>query len=440
MSVLHESKELERFHRCRGFIVSTYVLHWTIVVVILAYGMVQNGGDRKFVPVDPKGLVTLVQNEFDEDFGETTCLKAYVDVHSLSIKDDIAYVCCTTQGPYTIDIVPPDLKQYQSKLCDPRAPYFNASMQALPFSRRLTRFPEAWILPLLPILIRLVYQLILSVIVLLKPIVQKSNPVKSPSIGSGLSSSSSSTVLEKVTLTTSVPIAPYEYRNTKPHHEKIRITIQRIFFYFIVLNIRGWVLYIGANAIEDYAIVPWFTGNKVVSPLRTDSVSDVEHNVQSSNHDCWYKDVLKAHHRNEMESEYYSDCYGRPFDFSDHIVLFLAHYLPIFMIESIYCWMFPFWVPTQQQSSKLSWLTSLTCAALCVLMFLYIHVIVLHATYQTTAYFHTAAEIIVGYMVSWLLQFPIFYLLCYKKWSILRQFVGLPIDHVPTEGRRGKAM
>ncbi|KAL3798757.1 hypothetical protein ACHAWO_012001 [Cyclotella atomus] len=439
MTVSFESKELERFHRCRRIIVSTYVLHWTIVLVILTYGMLQNGGDRKFVPVDPKGLVTLVQNELDQDFGEASCLKAYVDVHSLSIKDDIAFVCCTKQGPYTLGAALPDLKQYQSKLCDPRVPYFNVSMQILPFSKRLTRFPEAWILPLLPILIRLVYQLMSSIIILLKPVTQRSNRIKSPSIGSGLSSSSSSTVLEKVTLTTSGPSAIGPNTNATPQHERIRVTFQRALFYFILLNIRGWGLYIGANAIEDYAIVPWLTGNKVISPLRTDSVSDVEHNIQSSNHDCWYEDVLKAHHRNEMESKFYSDCYGRPFDFSDHIVLFLAHYLPIFVMESIYCWMFPFWVSTQQQSRNLRWFTSRACNALCNLMFLYMHVIVLHATYQTTAYFHTSAEIIVGYIITWILQLPVFYLLCYEKWSILRQFVGLPND-VLKESRRGKAM
>ena len=255
-------------------------------------------------------------------------------------------------------------------------------------------------------------------------------------------SSKSNPALEKIVLASSSADSSISSSSSKPHspgHGQIRKTLQRIVLYFIILNLRGWGLYIGANAIEDYIIVPWFTGNRVVSPVRTNSVSDVEHNIQSSNHDCWYKDVLKTHHRNEMESVYYSDCYGRPFDFSDHIVLFLAHYLPIFLMEIIYFWVFPCWVSSQNESTLKHTATRI-CGAVHLVLFLYMHVIVLQATYQTSAYFHTSAEIIVGYLISLILQYPIFYLLYSERWTTLRECIGLPVEQVKRNDLSNKSM
>ena len=433
--------ELERFHRCQGTIACFCVLHCLFVLVILIVGILKNGGHRKYVPVDPTGLANLVQSEFNVvDSDGVSCLKAYVDVHTSSIRDELAFVCCAAQESSIIETISGNPKQYRSDLCIPRLPYFNISMQQIPFSRRLTRFPEAWILPMLPILIRLFYQLISSLWSLIKPDF-KLKPIRSPSTGSD-SSSKSKPALEKIVLASSFADSSTSASNTKAQtlgHEYIRTTLQRILFYFAILNLRGWGLYVSANAIEDYIIVPWFTGKRVVSPVRTNSVSDVEHNIQSLNHDCWYKDVLKTHHRNEMESVYYSDCYGRPFDFSDHIVLFLAHYLPIFVMEIIYFWMFPCCVSSQHQST-LKYFITRVYSAIHMVLFLYMHVIVLQATYQTSAYFHTSTEVIVGYLISLLLQCPIFYLLYSVRWTTLRQFIGLPVEEVKKGDARGKTM
>jgi hypothetical protein len=421
-----ETKELVRFHQRHRTIVFIYVFHWCCILSILIMGMIKNGGDRKYVPVDPAGLISLLQTKFiNGGLAGISCLKAYVDVHTSSIEDELAFVCCTKQGPFFISNMSLGWEQYQYDLCNPRIPYLNISMKRLPFSMRLTRFPEAWILPMLPILIRLIYQIISHLWFLIKPTFKICNELKSRSMSSGLSTSSLLTsVPEKVVLTTSVESNTANTQSS--NFERTKVTIQRIFFYFILLNIRGWGLYIGANAIEDYFIVPLFTGKKVISPLRIDSVSDVEHSIQSSNHDCWYKDVLKAHHRSAMESEYYSDCYGRPFDFSDHIVLFLAHYLPIFFMEMLICWMLPFWISPNQTAPPRRFITE-AFAALHLALFVYMYLIVLHATYQTTAYFHTSGEIFVGYLISWFLQCPIMYLLCSEKWGSLREFIGLPV-------------
>ena len=133
-----------------------------------------------------------------------------------------------------------------------------------------------------------------------------------------LSSSTSSAILGKiVTDSSSTATSP----SPKPNHKLIQTTLQRLLFYFLLLNIRGWGLYVGANPLEDYVILPWITGNTVVSRLRTNSMSDVEHDLHCG----------------------HSDCYGRPFDFSDHVVLFLAHYLPIFVMKILLCYSFPFW-------------------------------------------------------------------------------------------------
>ena len=387
--------------------------------------MLQNGGDRKYVPVNPKELANLVQNESIQDI-EISCLKAYADVHALSINDELAFVCCTKQGPFSTTRISPSVEQYQSDLCNSRIPYFNIPIEQLPFSKRLARFPEAWFLPLLPILIRLMYQLILSARTLVfKKLTIKKISYQSLRSGAFISSSSSSaSELEKGTVASTV-VSSAATPNVNTHassNDRIKITIQRLLFYFLILNFRGWGLYIGANAIEDYVIVPWFTGDRVLSRIRTDSVSDVEHNIQSSNNDCWYKDALKAHHRSEMEREYYSDCYGRPFDFSDHIVLYLAHYLPIFVLEMIICWNFPFWV-AERATSKIYF-------ALHFSLFLYMHLLLLHAVYQTTKFFHTSTEVIVGYLISLLIQCPLMYLLISEKWVILRQFIGLPSSQI----------
>lgn len=259
-----------------------------------------------------------------------------------------------------------------------------------------------------------------------------SNPQFSSLSSSSLSSNTSSAFLDNI-VTESSLTAPSP--SPTPNHKLIRTTLQRLLFYFLLLNIRGWVLYIGANALEDYVILPWITGNTVVSPLRTNSMSDVEHDLYYSDNDpeCWYKEVLKAHHKSAMDGD--SDCYGRPFDFSDHVVLLLAHYLPIFVMEMLLCYSFPFWGPpasekaaTKQRQSIYFLSKGMIWNAFHVFLFLYLHLLVLHALYQTAVYFHTPAEMLVGYAVSLILQLPVGYLMCSEGWKRVKRYIGLPIE------------
>lgn len=425
-----------------------YVMHMTLVVGVLVLGMVHNVGNKKYIPVNAKDLhkqLVIMQAtsgnkssivvEDDPDEWKDKCNKAYINVHSASVHDELAAICCNDHEN--------DTTQH---LCNPRLPIIGTSIQLIPFAKRLTRLTEAWVLPLLPILIRLVCQVLYALCAYYKrrcknngnqrrqntAVQREATSISSYSPRSTLSSvsqTSSSTSLEKIVIDTSVPsqVSTTEVitmSSAASHKHNILTTLKRLLFYFLLLNFRGWGLYIGANALEDFVFLPWFTGNTVTSPLRTDSLSDVEHDIHYEGDyqpQCWYENVLKSHHKLSMETQ--SECYGRPFDFSDHVVLFLAHYLPVFVMEMIVCYRHPFWEVKSSTPNKIigagCWFT------IHVFLFLYLHVLVLHATYLTTLYFHTRGEIIVGYLVSLIVQLPVCYLMCSDECTRLKEVLGI---------------
>ena len=484
-SIDPSSFHLRKYRQYRRPLLVLYSLHFVILFGVLLLGTLDNGGNRKYIPVDTKGLAELLlQSKAADDMtldSGIVCRKAYVNVHSSSIDEEFSTICCTNNKNYE-----GVSNQYQSNLCQPRAPIVGVPMDQLPFAKRLTRMPEAWVFPMLPILIRFLYQLIVMAGSLINKcwntkrcqklrkrwMVQQhdKNATKSTSIQreetsvsyySQLSASSvfshgseSSMSLDDIVVDPSSRIQSSIPSSTSHlHPSSLRITIQRLLFYFFLLNFRGWGLYIGANAVEDL-VLPWFTGNTVSSPLRTDSMSDVEHtlhfaddehpvegtggnNIKNNNnndnsHECWYKEILKQHHQRLMEIDDHAACYGRPFDFSDHVVLFLAHYLPIFVMELFIVILVPFWESTPRnmptdgrmpsQRNGVVWI------ALHLILAIYLHLLVLYSTFQTAAYFHTSAEIFVGYGVSWIIQLPIGYLVCFEGWWRIRRIVGLPVN------------
>lgn len=432
-----------------------YVMHTAIVLAVLLFGMIHDGGSRKYIPVKPKELFNLASSQPStkmfggyNDASGTSCLGAYINVHSPSIEADLAAICCF-DSVYTGTLDSRELR-YMSNLCHPQIVGIPA--QQLPFARRLTRFFEAWVLPLLPVLIRLMYQIVAYIWSYVRPAQRKTNTSryrknqkksnillqreatslsasKASSSSSSLASSISESLLDKKYSSDTITTQSQQQQQS---HGSIRITLTRLVFYFILINFRGWGLYIGANAVEDYLVVPLLTGNTVVSPLRTNSMSDVEHDLHysKSEPECWYKDVLKAHHISAMENAEHSDCYGRPFDFSDHVVLFLAHYLPVFVMEMLLYYAFPFWkssaTATATKENRSTRGAVWVLNAMLALLFVYLHLIVLHALYQTAVYFHTSAEILVGYLVSLIMQVPIVYLMCSEGSHSLRKYLGLP--------------
>mmetsp|Transcript_38650 Transcript_38650/g.93072 ORF Transcript_38650/g.93072 Transcript_38650/m.93072 type:complete len:493 (-) Transcript_38650:1304-2782(-) len=423
---------------CRRF----YFLHSALSLAVVVLGMMHNGGDRKYIPVKPKELFNLISDHTskassgaiigDGTAQQESCSKAYINVHSSAIEEEFAAICCS-RSDWNSQFS--NRKQYQSNLCHPQIPIMGLSTQHMPFARRLTHLTEAWVLPLLPILIRILYQLLVLIYSSFtmnwncqnqggSPIQREATSLSKSRASLSSSSSSSPSFLTAV---------------AQPHisnHNLIIPTLRRLLFYFLLLNFRGWGLYIGANALEDFIILPWLTGNTVISPMRTNSMSDEEHDLRYSSNepDCWYKEILKAHHKSSMENDGNYDCYGRPFDFSDHVVLFLAHYLPIFVMEMLLYYSYPFWgiTASEKSTSKRSRATGIMFDGFHFCLFFYLHLIVFHALYQTAVYFHTRAEILVGYAVSLMLQLPVMYMMCTERSRGLRKYFGFPCEETVT--------
>jgi hypothetical protein len=229
----------------------------------------------------------------------------------------------------------------------------------IPLAGRLSQFPDAWLLPLFPLLLRLVYLACQSV---------------------------------------------YQRRLTVDVH-----ICRRLALYFFLFNVRGWFLYLTLNSVEDSIVAP---------------VPD----------ECWYSPF------------YASSCSGRVFDFSDHIVLYMAQLLPIALAEFVYAWETPYWrwccsnAEAQRSESEyivddndnyddnnkdgrrnqsqdsnsissalsrvLSWLYPLMLTA----GLAYLYFITLIGAYKTSLYFHTGGEVLMGLVVSLWIHVPLWWI------------------------------
>jgi hypothetical protein len=132
--------------------------------------------------------------------------------------------------------------------------------------------------------------------------------------------------------------------------------------------LRALVLYQGMNQIEDRILQP---------PTDT----------------CWYRSWLRDDQ---------SECYGRIFDFSDHIVLYFAQILPIALVECL---------DAMTPSTTMLALERRTRIGL-VVGTLYLYAITLVSAFKTTAYFHTGPEVLAGYAVSLVIQLPLYVIQC----------------------------
>lgn len=165
--------------------------------------------------------------------------------------------------------------------------------------------------------------------------------------------------------------------------------------------VRTFLLYIGANEIEEL----------FVSPRAAD---------------CWYGNKLESHQ---------PQCHGSQFDFSDHVVLFFGSIIPIALMEVLHCLTLPFWYDgwkkeTSSIMKHYGWRRAVVPMILVVCL-MYLYIIVLMSAHKTTAYFHTVPEIAVGYIISLVVQLPFAYLQCFPKWSETRQSLfGFPPAHV----------
>ena len=142
---------------------------------------------------------------------------------------------------------------------------------------------------------------------------------------------------------------------------------RRLGLYMAIMLIRGWLLYVALNALE-----------KSLLPLE---ILPVDESL------CWYKSFLK----NASSAA----CYGRMFDFSDHIVFYFVQFLAIVWTECLdalaSC-------ATGPRTPGFLFLCS---------MVLYLHIIVYSGVYKTARWFHTGSEILLGWLISLTVTLPL---------------------------------
>jgi len=265
----------------------------------------------------------------------------------------------------------------------------------------LTKFPDSWLLPLIPILLR-------AVTVQFRRLFASSNS----SLRRGRDTAAGVT------------------KDESPHHHNHWVTLRRLLSYIVLMNFRGWALYILFNMVQDSIDARFSGGGK--------GGVGVGGTVKDSMEQCWYRNLL---HPNKQDD---ATCYGRRFDFSDHVVLFFGHVLPVVVFEVLFCFLLPFWPSTKVEKNNDQVGTAATTKVghhklhlptgvipiFLLVSFGYLNILVFMAVHRTAAYFHTSTEIVVGYAISLLVQIPLGILLwgtqCLGKWDICRALVGLP--------------
>ena len=174
----------------------------------------------------------------------------------------------------------------------------------------------------------------------------------------------------------------------------ISSTIRRFCFYIVVLNFRGWILYVLFNEWEDRWVV------EPASP-------------------CWYEAWFAQHSESSI-------CVGRPFDFSDHIVLYYAQLLPIALMETLYALsQNPLFVMIStnadhtmqaKQNTILQVFRNNVQRYLIPIVLIgshvYLQFITATGAYKTSAYFHTPLEVMAGFAVSMVITVPLYVLQC----------------------------
>lgn len=173
---------------------------------------------------------------------------------------------------------------------------------------------------------------------------------------------------------------------------------RRLGYYIVLLNIRGWVLYLAFNELEDMIVRP---------------ITEA----------CWYRDWLR---------EDQPECFGRVFDFSDHVVLYFGQILPIALVECIHSFEDPYW--TEYCRGLRSQVDTAIARVLPVCLvggMLYIYFITYLGVYKTASYFHTASEVLAGFGVSLLIHVPLCRLQCSHEWERTREFLFAVQENKP---------
>lgn len=297
-----------QFREWRPILISVWICHFAASIFVLIWGSLHyTNEDRKYIPIDANAVAVALGDD-------AQCSKAYSNVWASGIAEDSAIICCTTQG------------ESNDGICQP-SPWY------LFFARRLAKLPEAWLLPLFPLMIRGLIQFVTR------------RPQQEQEGGTNDGTAS------------------------KRRREINALAMRRFWLYFGLIQLRGWVLYLLFDSIE----------NRMVEP---------------AGDTCWYDSMLRSNQ---------SACEGTVTDYSDHVVLFFGQILPIPLTEVLFSFVAPFWSDHATLKTVVP--------TLLVTGLLYIYGIVFFAAYNTAAYFHTQYEIIVGYLITLWVQIPLFLLL-----------------------------
>lgn len=282
-----------------------------------------------------------------------------------------------------------------------------------PFASRLSKFPDAWLLPLFPILARLSYWLCCLIVnkmllfssVLFECICNKSNIQKNQlcNRASEMNSSRQHGTVDIVSYdetkrfintshpmlsSSSLSVNDFSATTTPTYFMKQHdlYLVRRTVLYISIMIFRGWILYVGLNKLEDNIIISR-TGR-----TERNSIS------MGDNDSCWYRQYVPLSKQNQS-------CRGRDFDFSDHMVLYYAQILPISLAETLYSFRNPYWHQDNHYWTKV-WPVML---GLCQV---YLHLIASASAFKTVSYFHTAAEAFTGFAISSIVFVPLWWLQC----------------------------
>jgi hypothetical protein len=175
----------------------------------------------------------------------------------------------------------------------------------------------------------------------------------------------------------------------------ISYSVRRLCLYIVLLNCRGWILYVLLNEVEDQFVASSIDGTT-----------------------CWYSGLLQP--VQEL-------CIGRAFDFSDHVVLYYAQILPIALIETLYAFQCPYWISDERSALNQGTLVRIPQLLLPIILaasHVYLQFITATGAYKTAAFFHTPGEVVAGFMVSLLVTVPLLLLQCssHTTWATWRLF------------------
>ena len=245
---------------------------------------------------------------------------------------------------------------------------FSFSLQAStpPLALRLARFPDAWLLPLFPLLLRLLFMIYKAYV------------------------SSDGRLLSGIIDSSSV-IVP---------------ALRRLGFYIALLNFRGWVLYVALNGIEDLIVRPSSAPCWYHEWLRDDQPDCTGRVFDFSDHIVlyfaqilpiallefvysWKDQYWKEHQHNLQTTSPARMSSINSLQNTDHIGKTLSKLVPVCL--------------------------------LCGMAYLYF--ITYLGVFKTAYYFHTGSEVIAGFLVSLLVHVPLCCIQCSDHCESMRNYL-----------------